>query len=569
MRTPLNQLLFCVLFFVGLGFLTSCSPKISKLTIENESLFSLNKNAIDGIIANPEKESWIRFGFSDNTKKTINEKPLALVCKVTSLQENKLTRNPNIALCFLYEKDTKIISPRETVKGSFQDTITISFEIPRATEQKITGFALYADMPVQLLSISLSSVAYGWEDFNPTYQSPWYGYGISGGVFPTDKSFDFTTFSEPYDSNMEYSILLTDNPGEQGELGAQNRVVLNLSGNQITIRRVKGQKSVLLNGGQFSVPSGKCFIEKNPEMVTGITLQAKTNLSNIKNKEGKKVLNPIVADPGLITNWPQESWRQEDFEFFSWQQFPSILFFDCKDYRIQDYFFKRLAFFVEKSGYVGTLVTDKEVAHQHGFNAHDYRAESLAAFFNKAEKEQFLLNSYELLLKDILLAQEIICRSGSDIIPGQGAIISISKESPEYLRTTFIAHEGLHGMYFTDEAFRSTVAAVYTMMDSRSLAFLTRYFEYTPTLNYDTSDTYLMHNELMAYLLQQQVYRIPAYFAENLAIRKSVNDNEPELAQYVRETNAQGFVDAATILEEYLYQRWGFAAGRVSLVFRD
>lgn len=569
MKTCLNQLLFCGLFCICLGFFISCSPKVSQLTIENESLFPLNKNGIDGIMREPEKESWIRFGFSENTKAIITEKSLALVCKVSSLQESELTQKPNIALCFLYEDDTESISPRETIKGSLQKTTTISFEIPRTSEKKITGFALYADMPVQILSISLSPVVYGWEDFSTTYQSPWYGYGVSGGVLPSDKSFDFTTLSVPFDSNMEYRVFLTDNPGEQGELGAQNRVVLNLSNNEITIRRVQGQKTVLLNGGQFSVPSGNCFIEKNSEMVTGIILQSRTSITKENTQEENKILDPIVADPGLLTNWPQESWRQEEYEVFSWQQFPSILFFDCKDYKIQEYFFKRLAFFVEKSGYVGRLVTDEEVANQHGYNAHDYRAESLAAFFDKAEKEGFPLNSYELLLKDILLAQGIICRSGSEIIPGQGAIISISKESPEYLRNTFIAHEGLHGMYFTDEAFRSTVAAVYTMMDSRSLAFLTRYFEYTPSLNYDTSDVYLMHNECMAYLLQQQVYRIPSYFAENLAIRKSVNDNEPELAQYVRETKAQGFVDAATILEEYVYQRWGFAAGRVSLVFRN
>ena len=55
------------------------------------------------------------------------------------------------------------------------------------------------------------------------------------------------------------------------------------------------------------------------------------------------------------------------------------------------------------------------------------------------------------------------------------------------------------------------------------------------------------------------------YFAENLAWRGTVNNAIPELAKYVRDTKAQGFVDAANVLEGFLFSKYGLAAGRVSL----
>ena len=78
-----------------------------------------------------------------------------------------------------------------------------------------------------------------------------------------------------------------------------------------------------------------------------------------------------------------------------WKQFTEILIDDYKDYKVQDDMLKRLAFFVEKEGYRGRLAKDSEIKNLHGFNAHDYRGESLAAFFTLAAKENFPLNIKE------------------------------------------------------------------------------------------------------------------------------------------------------------------------------
>ena len=68
--------------------------------------------------------------------------------------------------------------------------------------------------------------------------------------------------------------------------------------------------------------------------------------------------SPIPADPADILSYRVESWRNSRYEVFSWDAFPEILIFDTANYAVQDRLFKRLAFFVEKTGFRGRLSTD-------------------------------------------------------------------------------------------------------------------------------------------------------------------------------------------------------------------
>ena len=249
-----------------------------------------------------------------------------------------------------------------------------------------------------------------------------------------------------------------------------------------------------------------------------------------------------------------------------WESFPSVLIFDCADYRIQDAFFKRISFYAEKKGYAGTLVPDTKMSGMHGFNAHDYRAETLSSFFAKAEQEGFKLNDFELLLRDILYKNGIIERSAAGIRAGNGAVLSISRESPHYLRTLFITHEGLHGIYFTEKQFRQTADAAFDRLDKNSRLFLKRYFELTPSLNYNTADEYLFKNEFMAYTMQQRVENVQNYFIDTLSYRKAVSAAEPELCEYIRASKAASFVSAAHQMSGFLYATWGIKAGKIALV---
>ncbi len=282
-------------------------------------------------------------------------------------------------------------------------------------------------------------------------------------------------------------------------------------------------------------------------------------------------LSPIKVDPGLIMNWPRNSWRGNDYELFEWDRFPGILIMDISTYAVQDDFFRRIAFFVEKAGYKGKLLSDDFLKDKHGYNAHDYRAESLAEFFEKVRTENFPINSREKLLREILIKNGVLIKNADGkISAGRGAVISISQESPAYLRTTFIAHEGWHGIYFVDEEFRNAVAAVYYTLESQdpeTLAYLKRYFQVTPTLNYDVNDNYLMQNEFMAYMLQRPLSATEKYFVD-MASRSHSQKWAKKEADYVIETKAAGFVSAATLLDQYVSGRWNLNAGRVWLITR-
>ena len=297
-----------------------------------------------------------------------------------------------------------------------------------------------------------------------------------------------------------------------------------------------------------------------------LTASDKNLLSFASGK--KNVLSPIRVDPGLIMKWSRNNWRGNDYELFEWDRFPGVLFFDILTYAVQDDFFRRLAFFVEKAGYKGRLLSDKELSGKHGYNAHDYKADDLARFFEKARLENFPLNDKELLLKEILAYNGVIKIAGNgEISAGQGAAISISQESSLYLRNTFIAHEGWHGIFFIDEEFRNAVASIYYTIDPQTLAYLRKYFQVTPTLNYDVRDDYLMKNEFMAYLLQQPVSSTATYFV-NMAKREHSQQMAKREADYIINTAGIGFESAATLLDEYVSDRWNLNAGRVWLISR-
>jgi hypothetical protein len=280
--------------------------------------------------------------------------------------------------------------------------------------------------------------------------------------------------------------------------------------------------------------------------------------------------HPIIADPGMILNYPQQNWRDPRYEFFQWQDFPSILIFDTADYTIQDGLFKRLAFFAEKAGFRGRLAADQEIADMHAWNAHDYRAEDLAAFFEAARNTQFPLSPEERELEKILQVAGIIYRTETGAwSKGIGAVISLSRESPEYLRSRFMVHEGFHGLFFIDEDFRNFSRRRFETLDPTAKRFILSFFDYQ---HYDVQDSYLMINEFMAHVLQQPVSHAASYFGEYLAgridaspWRRTVLPPKDE-ASNVWPSIAQTFHAEAEAFSSYVNQRWGLAAGRVHRV---
>ena len=274
---------------------------------------------------------------------------------------------------------------------------------------------------------------------------------------------------------------------------------------------------------------------------------------------------PIKADPALVLVWPREKWRNPRYEVFRWDRFPSLLIFDFADYNVQNRMLKRLAFYVEKAGFRGRLAHDEEIANLHGWNAHDYRALDLARFFTAARRENFPLLNEERELERILLNEGIIREGQGGFTAGEGAIISITREAPDYLRYRFMAHEGFHGLFFIDEDFHDFSRRRWEQFSPVGKRFLISFFDYQA---YDTEDDFLVVKEFNSHLLQQSLSQAPDYFGRSLPVRLEnagrgsqlpPQDTSSRYWTYLADT----FTREAQVFSDYVYQRWGLAAGRV------
>jgi hypothetical protein len=334
------------------------------------------------------------------------------------------------------------------------------------------------------------------------------------------------------------------------------------TGEAITVEAAGFRARSLPGPAELRLPSGVFPADPYPILAEAPGLE----LLRLSPGEDRPFPLPIALDPGLVLSYPRASWRNRSYEVFNWESFPSILIFDTADYAIQDRLFKRLAFFVEKAGYRGRLAGDGEIAQQHGWNAHDYRAEDLARFFDLARIQDFPLLAEERELERILLDQGIVRREGGEIRAGEGGIISISRESPDYLRSLFMVHEAYHGLFFIDEDFRDFSRSRWGSLSRTARRFILSYFDYQ---HYDITDQYLVLNEFMAHVLQQPVLRAEAYFGETLAgrieassWRRTVLPEKDEATGSWPEL-AGAFHAEAEAFSAYAGRRWGLKAGRV------
>jgi hypothetical protein len=312
---------------------------------------------------------------------------------------------------------------------------------------------------------------------------------------------------------------------------------------------------------ELRVPAGIFPPDAGPLIVSGDRIRA----FQLSYSGPPPFPRPITADPRIILAWHEEQWRDKRYELFRWEQFPSLLIFDTADYAVQDRMFKRLAFFTEKAGFRGRLAPDEEIADLHGWNAHDYRSEDLARFFEAARVSNFPLLPEERELERILLDNGII-RSGGGITGGGGGIISISRESAPYLRSLFMVHEAFHGLFFIDEDFRAFSRGRWESLPSPAKRFIISYFDYQ---RYDIQDEYLMINEFMAHILQQPISQASRYFGQTLPSRIETSPwrraalPEKDPVTGVRPVLAGLFTAEAEAFSAYVNRRWGLTAGRV------
>lgn len=459
-----------------------------------------------------------------------------------------------------------------------------------------SGFFITSSARLRIVAACVSSAVLG---FDGSTSIPFYGFAYTGGKIDfSDFRYDFSAAASVYSSGGRagrlvpapaFKFCFNDNPAGKSRLGENVYVGVNVNGERIFLNNVPSADEVILPVAAFNSPFGPVAVVQNGVCLTALTMQMQpgvyekqeavqklyksSHLSQLQAGEGydgavgrgREVLVPVKTDPGVILYYPQESWRTADYEIYEWDRYDRILFFDTRDLEVQSRFFTRLAFFVEKEGYKGMLLTDEQLKGKHGYNAHDYSAESMARFFNTAAQENFRLNYEEELLKRILIVNGLFELDGDFVVAKDGGIVSVSRETPIGTRTNLLAHEGWHTIFFRDEEFRNYVAAIYGTIDYDSRQFLLDYFKSQPGLGYDISDEYLMHNEFMAYIMQQPLQDVSKYFV-HLAERGSVRAATPYLCDYIRFNNAVAFEDAATMLNDFVFDRYGIVCGNISLM---
>ena len=431
------------------------------------------------------------------------------------------------------------------------------------------GIVISSEYPVKIYDFLVMPARIGY-DF--TGEIPFYGIPSNGGSFPpSENAFDFSGCAMVFPvENTKFSVMpvmelaffpVTENELAEGTL----KIKMNVGGDTLSIRHTKNVDSCVIQTSTLLSPFSFVDFSENGNLIKKMIMRS--NADELKPVSANVVTLPLKTDPGLILSCRSSSWRCMDYEVYEWDRFPGVLFFDTIDYDVQADFFTRLAYYAEKAGFRGKILTDEQLEGLHGYNAHDYSAETLAGFFTKAEKENAHLKQKEYILLDILLTNGVIQRTQDGFKPGRGAVISISRASTAALRQSFIAHEAWHGIFFIDEGFRNAVAAVYYTVDENTMAFMKGYWASQPSLGYDPSDEYLMHNEFMAYIMQQPLRGVAKYFV-HCANRGSVINHIPELCAWVRANEGITFEDAGKILDAYAYDSWGLSCGRVSLISR-
>jgi hypothetical protein len=265
---------------------------------------------------------------------------------------------------------------------------------------------------------------------------------------------------------------------------------------------------------------------------------------------------PLPADPGAILTWDRSAWRMPDYELFSWTRFPQVLILDFATYDVQDAFFKRIAFFVEKAGHAGRIESPAALASLHGYNAHDYRAEDLARFFADAGGS---LSIEENTLSRILLDNGVIRKSASGFTPGEGCILSISRSSSPLLRSLLLTHESFHGIYFSLPAFRDATEKEW---DSLSQEEQDVWVEYLAHNNYDTTDHYLVVNEFQSYLMQQARAGVAGFQDITLSRMQSWSPHAAALARRLKATHPVSFLTAFNALDGALQEAGGPPGGQ-------
>lgn len=255
--------------------------------------------------------------------------------------------------------------------------------------------------------------------------------------------------------------------------------------------------------------------------------------------------NPLLADFSSMLAWEPKYWRTRIFEVFAWTLFPDIKIMAFADYRSQSRYLGRLAYFLEKRGQTGKILTEAEIRGKHDWNAHNYAPQGLASFYNTAHAQGITLRPEELELRQFAVGWGLLLKEGEIYKPGKGGVLSFSFDPSSWfgLRKLLLGHESLHGLFYMVPELESKTTELWEGLSDISRQFLLSYFAYK---GYEPSDQYLMKNEFQAYILQQGETELTSLIRSQWLSR--VEGREPDQKTSYRK-------NIGLITNEYLYAR--------------
>jgi hypothetical protein len=141
-------------------------------------------------------------------------------------------------------------------------------------------------------------------------------------------------------------------------------------------------------------------------------------------------------------------------------------------------------------------------------------------------------------------------------------VLSVSRSSSPALRRHLLIHECLHGVFFASPAYRAVCHDVWNQLSGAERDFWELFLDWQ---GYDINDSFLVANELQAYVLQQPRGELYYYFQILTRDRlvQRYPGREAEIRSLVVRTGA-GLQGVYERLEQALRQASALEGGRVS-----
>ena len=296
---------------------------------------------------------------------------------------------------------------------------------------------------------------------------------------------------------------------------------------------------------------------------TGLDMMGTVEMKEI-TLDGKAPMTPLPADFKQILENNSNQWRYSDWEVYSWESFPGILIIDFQNFNIQSHMLKRLSYFVEKRGYTGKIHSFTRLSGKTDWNAHNYKAKDLAAFFTEAVRSGAVLTSAESYLRELLLANGIIEKSGEGYTGGEDkGIVSVSQESTPHVRALLLTHEGYHGLFYAAPGLKDLVYDLWDKLVPEAQEMWVDYLKSADVWNYDYKNGYLLRNEMLGYMMQQKDF---AEYFDNMMFPRLLKriPDKAEHYQQNRDVARQAFLDTAAKIGDFLLKEYNLSPGNLS-----